>query len=84
MGKNAVIKMTNTFGEYSMIFVICLPWGIIYGFLTSRNLTKLYFFKEVDVLCLIQCTSPFIQPDFLESGYKLVMSGYDSVFSSTR
>jgi len=40
--------------------------------------------KEVDVLCLIQCTSPFIQPDFLESGYKHVLQGYDSVFSSTR
>jgi len=40
--------------------------------------------KEVDLVCLIQCTSPFIQPDFLESGYKLVMQGYDSVFSCTR
>ena len=40
--------------------------------------------KEVDVLCLIQCTSPFIQPDFLESGYKMVLQGYDSVFSVTR
>ena len=29
--------------------------------------------QEVDVLCLIQCTSPFLQPDFLESGYKLVL-----------
>ena len=45
--------------------------------------------KEVDILCLIQvkskkvsfllnidnfqCTSPFIQPDFLESGYKMVL-----------
>jgi len=40
--------------------------------------------KEVDVLCLIQATSPFLQPDFLESGYKLVLQGYDSVFSVTR
>lgn len=40
--------------------------------------------KEVDVLCLIQCTSPFLQPDFLESGYKMLMQGYDSVFSATR
>jgi len=40
--------------------------------------------KEVDVVCLIQCTSPFIQPDFLESGYKMVLQGYDSVFSITR
>jgi len=40
--------------------------------------------KEVDVVCLIQCTSPFIQPDFLESGYKMVLQGYDSVFSVTR
>ena len=29
--------------------------------------------QEVDVLCLIQCSSPFIQPDFLESGYKLLL-----------
>ena len=29
--------------------------------------------QEVDVLCLIQCTSPFLQPDFLESGYKLIL-----------
>ena len=29
--------------------------------------------QEVDVLCLIQCSSPFIQPDFLESGYKLIL-----------
>ena len=27
---------------------------------------------EVDMLCLIQCTSPFIQPDHLEAGYKQV------------
>jgi len=40
--------------------------------------------KEVDVLCLIQCTSPFIQPDFLETGYKMMLHGYDSVFSVTR
>ena len=40
--------------------------------------------QEVDVLCLIQATSPFLQPDFLESGYKLVLQGYDSVFSVTR
>ena len=31
-----------------------------------------------------QCTSPFIQPDFLETGYKMVLQGYDSVFSVTR
>ena len=36
------------------------------------------------MLCLIQATSPFLQPDFLESGYKLVLQGYDSVFSATR
>ena len=29
--------------------------------------------QEVDVLCLIQCSSPFIQPDFLEAGYKLIL-----------
>ena len=29
--------------------------------------------QEVDILCLIQCSSPFIQPDFLESGYKLLL-----------
>jgi len=40
--------------------------------------------QEVDVVCLIQCTSPFIQPDFLESGYKMVLQGFDSVFSVTR
>jgi len=40
--------------------------------------------QEVDVLCLIQCTSPFIQPDFLDSGYKLLLQGYEAVFSVTR
>jgi len=40
--------------------------------------------QEVDIVCLIQCTSPFIQPDFLDSGYKLLLEGYDSVFSVTR
>jgi len=40
--------------------------------------------KEVDVLCLIQCTSPFIQPEFLDAGYKLLLEGYDAVFSVTR
>ncbi|XP_023344475.1 N-acylneuraminate cytidylyltransferase A isoform X3 [Eurytemora carolleeae] len=40
--------------------------------------------QEVDVLCLIQCTSPFIQPEFLDAGYKLLLKGYEAVFSVTR
>jgi len=44
----------------------------------------LHFHKKVEMLCLVQCTSPFIQPRFLNTGYDLMLSGYDSVFSGTR
>ena len=43
-------------------------------------LSKILILKQFTV----QCTSPFIQPDFLETGYKMVLQGYDSVFSVTR
>jgi len=45
----------------------------------------LKFHKEVDILCLVQCTSPFIQPKYLRKGYKLMTKkGFDSVFSGMR
>ena len=41
--------------------------------------------EDVDLVALVQCTSPFIQPRFLNQAYELAVSqGYDSVFSVTR
>ncbi|CAB4068218.1 CMAS [Lepeophtheirus salmonis] len=41
--------------------------------------------KEVDIVGLIQCTSPFIQESFLERACNLITSDkYDSVFAVTR
>lgn len=46
-------------------------------FLDSRS--------EVDVVCLVQCTSPFVRPHFLSEALSLMRRGqYDSVFSVTR
>jgi len=42
-------------------------------------------FAEVDVVALIQCTSPFLKASFLAEAYsKMMDGGYDSVFSVTR
>ena len=42
-------------------------------------------FAEVDVIALIQCTSPFLKASFLAEAYsKMMDGGYDSVFSVTR
>lgn len=42
-------------------------------------------FAEVDVVALIQCTSPFLKASFLAKAYsKMMDGGYDSVFSVTR
>lgn len=41
--------------------------------------------QEVDVVALIQCTSPFLKASFLAEAYsKMMYGGYDSVFSVTR
>ena len=56
----------NSWGKVAMdsklIFVSWSWWS-----------SSFHYHQEVDVLCLIQCSSPFIQPDFLESGYKLIL-----------
>nr|CAD7459955.1 unnamed protein product [Timema tahoe] len=40
---------------------------------------------EVVVVALIQCTSPFLRPSFLDTAYSMMSGGdYDSVFSVTR
>ena len=40
---------------------------------------------EVDIVGLVQCTSPFLQPEYLSKAYNLIIEeGYDSVFSVTR
>ncbi|CAM1291460.1 CMAS (predicted) [Pycnogonum litorale] len=45
----------------------------------------LSFHEEVDVVALVQCTTPFIHPWHLDRAYQLMMEGgYDSVFSVTR
>jgi CMP-N-acetylneuraminic acid synthetase len=45
----------------------------------------LFNHPEVDIVGLVQCTSPFLQPEFLEKAYNLITEeGYDSVFSVTR
>jgi len=53
---------------------------------TSIDAVKefLQYYKKVEILCLVQCTSPFLQPTFLNTGYDLMLNGYDSVFSGTR
>lgn len=40
--------------------------------------------EEVDVVALVQCTSPFVQPRFLAEAHNLAILGYDSVFSVAR
>jgi len=40
---------------------------------------------EVDVVALVQCTSPFLRPDFLAEAHRLIVEeDYDSVFSVCR
>eukprot|EP00096_Caligus_rogercresseyi_P000595 TRINITY_DN11057_c0_g1_i1.p1 TRINITY_DN11057_c0_g1~~TRINITY_DN11057_c0_g1_i1.p1 ORF type:complete len:233 (+),score=84.27 TRINITY_DN11057_c0_g1_i1:72-770(+) len=40
---------------------------------------------EVDIVGHIQCTSPFIQPEFLREAHALMTSGkYDSIFAASR
>lgn len=42
-------------------------------------------FAEVDVVALIQCTSPFMKAEFLAEAYTKMQDGkYDCVFSVTR
>merc|ERR1712018_822453 len=42
-------------------------------------------YPEVDIVGLVQCTSPFLQPESLNRAYELAIErGYDSVFSVTR
>jgi N-acylneuraminate cytidylyltransferase len=42
-------------------------------------------FAEVDVVALIQCTSPFLNAAFLAEAYSKMQTGkYDCVFSVTR
>jgi CMP-N-acetylneuraminic acid synthetase len=42
-------------------------------------------FAEIDVVALIQCTSPFLKASFLAEAYsKMMDGGYDCVFSVTR
>lgn len=40
--------------------------------------------KYVDVIALVQCTSPFIQPEYLKLALKFIKSGYECVFTVTR
>lgn len=40
--------------------------------------------KEVDVVALIQCTSPFIKVRYLEEALWKVRNGAECVFSATR
>jgi len=39
---------------------------------------------EVDVVGLVQCTSPFVSADELEQACRLIRNGYDCVFSVSR
>ncbi|PSN58321.1 hypothetical protein C0J52_00167 [Blattella germanica] len=40
---------------------------------------------EIDVVALVQCTSPFLRTSFLEKAYNMMQGGsFDSVFSATR
>uniref|UniRef100_A0A146KMH0 N-acylneuraminate cytidylyltransferase n=3 Tax=Lygus hesperus TaxID=30085 RepID=A0A146KMH0_LYGHE len=39
---------------------------------------------EVDMVALVQCTSPFLRPEYLAKAYDAMMSGYHSIFSVTR
>ena len=40
---------------------------------------------EVDVVCLVQCTSPFVTEEFLRGALKTMGDGeHDAVFSVTR
>ncbi|XP_069185835.1 N-acylneuraminate cytidylyltransferase A [Procambarus clarkii] len=44
----------------------------------------LQYHPEISIMCIIQCTSPFIQAKYLRKGMEKIQSGYDSVFSVTR
>ena len=45
----------------------------------------LFNHQEIDIVGLVQCTSPFLQPEYLDKAYNLIIEeGYDSVFSVTR
>ncbi|XP_050686206.1 N-acylneuraminate cytidylyltransferase A-like [Eriocheir sinensis] len=39
---------------------------------------------EITIVCLVQCTSPFLKAEYLQSGLEKMGQGYDSVFSVTR
>ncbi|XP_045108418.1 N-acylneuraminate cytidylyltransferase A-like [Portunus trituberculatus] len=39
---------------------------------------------EITIVCLVQCTSPFVQAMYLQEGMQKMARGYDSVFSVTR
>ncbi|XP_053630685.1 N-acylneuraminate cytidylyltransferase isoform X2 [Cherax quadricarinatus] len=39
---------------------------------------------EISIVCVVQCTSPFLQARYLHKGMEKIQSGYDSVFSVTR
>ncbi|XP_068242587.1 N-acylneuraminate cytidylyltransferase A isoform X3 [Palaemon carinicauda] len=44
----------------------------------------LQYHPEVSIVCLVQCTSPFVKVKYLREGVKKILSDYDSVFSVTR
>ncbi|XP_071513499.1 N-acylneuraminate cytidylyltransferase A isoform X2 [Panulirus ornatus] len=39
---------------------------------------------EICVVCIVQCTSPFLQAKYLRTAVDKIQGGYDSVFSVTR
>ncbi|XP_027213760.2 N-acylneuraminate cytidylyltransferase isoform X1 [Penaeus vannamei] len=42
------------------------------------------YHPDTEVVCLVQCTSPFMKPCYIQWGLQKIRSGYDSVFSVTR
>ncbi|KAG0729288.1 N-acylneuraminate cytidylyltransferase A [Chionoecetes opilio] len=44
----------------------------------------LEYHPEITTVCLVQCTSPFLQAGYLQEGVQKMGRGYDSVFSVTR
>ncbi|KAK7074931.1 hypothetical protein SK128_027588 [Halocaridina rubra] len=44
----------------------------------------LHYHPDVAVVCLVQCTSPFIKKKYLREAIKKIHNGYDAVFSVTR
>ncbi|CAL4093577.1 unnamed protein product, partial [Meganyctiphanes norvegica] len=44
----------------------------------------LQYHQEFTVVCLVQCTSPFLRVHYLHQGISMMHNGYDSVFAVTR